>query len=65
NPSSLILSAAMMLDYIGWSEAASAVTRALETTVAERTVTYDLARQMEGAKQVRASEFAEAIVAHL
>ncbi|HBK59556.1 MAG TPA: NADP-dependent isocitrate dehydrogenase, partial [Firmicutes bacterium] len=65
NPSSLILSAAMMLDYIGWSEAASAVTRALETTVAERTVTYDLARQMEGAKQVRASEFAESIVAHL
>lgn len=65
NPSSLILSAAMMLDYIGWSEAAKAVTQALEATIAEKTVTYDLARQMEGAKQVRASEFAEAIVAHL
>lgn len=65
NPSSLILSAAMMLDYIGWNEAARAVVRALEATVAQKTVTYDLARQIEGARQVRTSEFAAAIVANM
>lgn len=65
NPSSLILSAAMMLDYIGWNEAAKAVVVALEATVAQKTVTYDLARQIEGARQVRTSEFAAAIVANM
>lgn len=65
NPSSLILSAAMMLDYMGWNEGARAVVRALEATVAQKTVTYDLARQIEGARQVQTSEFAAAIVANM
>lgn len=62
NPGSLILSGAMMLDYMGWSEAADLVRTAMERTIQDRIVTYDLARQMEGAREVKCSRFAEAIV---
>jgi len=62
NPSSLILSGAMMLEYIGWKEAADLVVKALERTIAERKVTYDLARQMEDATLLRCSEFGEAVM---
>ncbi len=62
NPGSLILSAVMMLEHLGWDEAARAVDRGLEGAVAARTVTYDLERQMEGATKVSTSAFAEAIV---
>ena len=62
NPSSLILSGAMMFDYMGWREAGDLIRTALETTVADGVVTYDLARQMEGAEEVKCSEFASAIV---
>lgn len=62
NPCSLILSGEMLLRRIGWSEAADLVTQGLEATVAEEIVTYDLARQMEGATQVRTSEFATAMI---
>lgn len=62
NPGSLILSAAMMLEQLGWDEAARAIDRGLEAAIGCRTVTYDLARQMEGAKQVTTSGFAEAVV---
>jgi isocitrate dehydrogenase len=62
NPSSLILSGAMMLDYIGWNESATLIRDALKSTIADETVTYDLARQIPGAKQVKCSEFAERIV---
>jgi isocitrate dehydrogenase len=65
NPSSLILSGAMMLEYMGWREAADLVRQALQQTVAAGTVTYDLARQMEGATEVRCSQFAEAMVAQM
>ena len=65
NPSSLILSGAMMLDYMGWSESADLIRHALQATVKAGTVTYDLARQMEGATEVKCSEFAQAIVAHM
>ncbi|MFP4521574.1 MAG: isocitrate dehydrogenase (NADP(+)) [Fibrobacterota bacterium] len=65
NPSSLLLSGAMMLEYIGLKEAAEAVHSALEKTISEKTVTYDLERQMEGAKLLKCSEFADAIVANI
>lgn len=62
NPGSLILSGVMMLEHMGWDEAGRLITRAMEKTFADRVVTYDLARQMEGAREVRCSEFAAAIV---
>jgi isocitrate dehydrogenase len=62
NPSSLILSGAMMLDYIGWTEAGDGIRKALQETVSERVVTYDLARQIRGAREVLCSEFAREIV---
>jgi isocitrate dehydrogenase len=65
NPSSLILSGVMMLEHLGWKEAAERIGQALERTVLQKKVTYDLARQMEGATEVRCSQFAEAIVANL
>jgi isocitrate dehydrogenase len=65
NPSSLILSGTMMLDHIGWAEAAESIRRALQTTVMDRVVTYDLARQISDAREVRCSEFAHEIIARL
>jgi len=62
NPSSLILSGAMMFDYMGWKEVGDLIRTALEATVSAGTVTYDLARQMDGAEEVKCSEFAQAIV---
>jgi isocitrate dehydrogenase len=62
NPSSLILSGAMMFDYMGWREAGDLIRTALETTVTDGVVTYDLARQKDGAEEVKCSEFASAIV---
>lgn len=62
NPSSLILSAIMMLEHMGWNEAAERVRQGLERTIGEKIVTYDLARQMEGAREVKTSEFAQAMV---
>lgn len=61
NPSSLILSGAMMLDHLGWQEAADKVRTALQATVKDGVVTYDLARQIEGAREVACSAFAQAI----
>ena len=65
NPSSLILSGAMMFDYMGWQEASDLIRCALQATVKAGTVTYDLARQMEGTTEVKCSEFAQAIVEHM
>jgi isocitrate dehydrogenase len=62
NPGSLILSGAMMLDYLGWKAAADRIRKGLARAVANKRVTYDLARQMEGAVEVKCSEFAEEIV---
>ena len=61
NPGSLILSGAMMLDYMGWKEAGNAVRDAVQAAIKARRVTYDLARQIEGAEEVKCSVFAEAI----
>jgi isocitrate dehydrogenase len=62
NPSSLILSGAMMFDYMGWKEAAHIIRQALQSTIRNGSVTYDLARQMKGAREVKCSAFAEHIV---
>jgi len=62
NPSSLILSGVMMLNYLGWKEAASLVENGLKKTILSKKVTFDLARDMEGAKEVKCSEFAEEII---
>jgi isocitrate dehydrogenase len=61
NPSSLILSAAMMLDYLGWSEASRCIESALGKTFASKKVTYDLARLMKGAEEVSCSRFGELV----
>ncbi len=61
NPSSLILSGVEMFRFMGWAEAAEVIIEALTQTVAQRTVTYDLARQIEGSREVRCSEFGAAI----
>jgi len=65
NPGSLILSAAMMLEHLGWDDAATAIDRGLEGAVGARLVTYDLERQMKDATTVSTSRFAETIVAHM
>ncbi len=63
NPSSLILSAKMMLEHLGWTDAAEKIERGLKGAVAARRVTYDLERQMDGAVRVSTSEFARSIIA--
>jgi isocitrate dehydrogenase len=65
NPGSLILSAVMMLRWLGWGEAAESVEHALSETIAQKRVTYDLERQMHGATLLKTSQFAEAIVENL
>ena len=65
NPGSLILSGEMMLRYLGWSEAADAIVRAMDTTIGQKTVTYDFARLMEGATKVKCSEFATAMIENM
>ena len=63
NPGSLILSGEMMLRYMGWTEAADKIIAAMDQVIAAKTVTYDFARQMEGATEVKCSEFAAALAA--
>lgn len=65
NPGSLILSGVMMLEFMGWNEAAQLIRKAIHTTIHQKIVTYDLARQVKGAKEVKCSEFADAIVKNL
>jgi isocitrate dehydrogenase len=65
NPGSVLLSGVMMLEHLGWQEAADAIVAALEATIAAKIVTYDFARLMEGATQVKTSEFASAIIDRL
>ena len=62
NPGSLILSGVMMLRYLGWGDAGDAIERGLEAAIADKVVTYDFARMMEGAKEVKTSEFATAVI---
>jgi isocitrate dehydrogenase len=65
NPSSVLLSGVMMFEHLGWTKAAKDIERALEATIAEKIVTYDFARLMDGATEVKTSEFARAIVDRL
>jgi isocitrate dehydrogenase len=62
NPGSLILSGVMMLEYMGWQEAADLVTAALGKAIEAKTVTYDLHRQMDGATKLSSSAFGQAII---
>ncbi len=65
NPGSLILSGAMMLDYMGWKEASELIRNALKLTIESGRVTYDLARQIKGATKVKCSEFAVGIIENM
>jgi len=61
----VLLSGVLMFEHLGWEGAAKDIVRALEATIADKVVTYDFARQMEGATEVKCSEFASAIVDRL
>ena len=65
NPSSVILSGVMMLEHLGWQEAADSIVRAMEETILQKRVTYDLARQMEGATKVATSAYADTIISNI
>ncbi len=65
NPGSVILSGVMMFEHLGWPEAARSIEKAIEQAIGAKTVTYDLARQMEGAREVSCSGFADAIIGKL
>ncbi|WP_343837773.1 NADP-dependent isocitrate dehydrogenase [Salinibacillus aidingensis] len=65
NPSSVILSGVLMLEHIGWREAADLVTKAMEKTIASKVVTYDFARLMDGATEVKCSEFGDELIKNM
>ena len=65
NPGSVILSGVMMLEHMRWQEAADLIVRSLEKAIAAKTVTYDFARLMEGAKKIKCSEFATEMIKHM
>ncbi len=65
NPGSLLFSGVMMFEHIGWWEVAEIITKAYEKTIEQKVVTYDFARQMEGAKEVKTSEFATAVIGNM
>jgi isocitrate dehydrogenase len=65
NPGSVVLSGVMMLEHLGWQEAANMIVKALEKTIDQKVVTYDFARLMEGAKEVKCSEFATAMIGNM
>jgi isocitrate dehydrogenase len=65
NPSSVILSGALMLEYLGWNEAAELVVQSIEKTIQQKRVTYDLERQMEGATKLKCSEYGAAIIENM
>jgi isocitrate dehydrogenase len=65
NPGSVILSGEMMFRFMGWNEAADRIIGSLDKTIGQKIVTYDFARLMEGAKEVKASEFASAMIGNM
>jgi len=65
NPGSVVLSGEMMLRYLGWDEAADAILRGMDGAIASKRVTYDFARQMEGAVEIKCSAFADNLIAHM
>jgi isocitrate dehydrogenase len=65
NPGSVILSGVMMLEHLGWLEAANLIYKGMETSINNKTVTYDFARLMDGAKEIKCSEFANEIIKNM
>ena len=65
NPSSVLLSAVLLLEHLGWKEAADSITKSVENTIESKVVTYDFARLMEGATEVKCSEFADELIKNL
>lgn len=65
NPSSVILSGVLMLEHLGWNEAADLITKAMDQTIGSKVVTYDFARLMDGATEVKTSEFADALISNM
>lgn len=65
NPSSVILSGVLMLEHLGWTEAANLITKSMEKTIASKVVTYDFARLMDGATEVKCSEFGSALIENM
>lgn len=65
NPSSVILSGVLMLQHLGWNEAADLITKAMDQTIGSKVVTYDFARLMDGATEVKTSEFADALIKNM
>ena len=65
NPGSLLLSGEMMLRYLGWTEAADLIIKSMDKTIINKTVTYDFARLMDGAKEIKCSEFADELILNL
>ena len=65
NPSSVLLSGVLLLEHLGWKEAADSITASVEKTIASKVVTYDFARLMEGATEVKCSEFANELIKNL
>ncbi|MEG0259747.1 MAG: isocitrate/isopropylmalate family dehydrogenase, partial [Lysinibacillus sp.] len=65
NPSSVLLSGVLMLEHLGWQEAADLVTNSVEKTISSKVVTYDFARLMDGATEVSCSKFADALISNL
>ena len=65
NPSSVILSGVLMLEHLGWNEAADLITKSMDHTIGSKVVTYDFARLMNGATEVKTSEFADALISNM
>ena len=65
NPGSVVLSGEMMFRYLGWTEVADSIIKGLNGAIGSKRVTYDFARMMEGAKEIKCSEFGENIIAHM
>ena len=65
NPSSVILSGEMMLRYMGWNEVADLILNSMDKTFSNATVTYDFARQMDNAKELKCSEFGDALIQNM
>ncbi len=65
NPGSVVLSGEMMLRYLGWGEAADLVIAGLDGAIASKRVTYDFARLMQGATEIKCSEFGDNIIGHM
>jgi isocitrate dehydrogenase len=65
NPGSVVLSGVMMFEYMGWQAAADMIVKALDKTIGQKVVTYDFARLTQGAKEVKCSEFATAVIANM